>query len=206
MNQKPQELFELIRGGDKNASFKLNLFLSILMGRSGEITRIYHKYRVGEDDQDEINARIREVLYTNIVVHERNYKIADIKEDINLKWYLKKVAYNLIQEFFRLTTKSRTELAQQVKRDVVAGKSYNATEVDDGYDKDPEEDKYMSEFYNEDIDVSEVDSEIEYFQFYKELFEKLPASKCKQLFELIFQDSDPDQIIKEMRSLGIVII
>jgi hypothetical protein len=203
MDNNIQEVFGLMREGNKNAFLSLNIFLNTLMNNQGEITRMYRYYRVHDSsDQDEINSKIKLKVIENILFTE---KLNKIEEKINLKWYLKKMAYILIKEHFRIITERRRELSDQVDRERMRGETNignSPEDIRDNYEREEQEIEYMSDPIYENIDTAEVDWEIEYSRFFEEVLTKLPSEKCRDLFQLLFQELGPDQIINEMIALG----
>ena len=102
MEKNLQEVFSLIRDGDKNAALQFHVKLRIFMNPNsdiGEITRIYDHYKINDDTREEINSKIIMIIIENILLTD---KLNQMKNWTELKWYSKRIAIVLVKEYFKI--------------------------------------------------------------------------------------------------------
>ena len=161
-----QEVFKLIRDGNKNAFLQLNIKLRIFMNPDpniGEITRIYNHYQINDYQREEINSKLTLVIIENILSGEKLEKMNNWTE---LKMYSKRIAKTLILEFFRKKKKS-----QEIFQDY------------DDYIFDDKGDMISKQFLvEEEIINSKEDFEKECKKICNEIL-SLASAKCIEIFE-----------------------
>lgn len=183
MGKKIQEVFSLIRDGDKNAALQLHLKLRILMHKDadiGEVSRICYHFGLNDVDREEINSKIIMIIIENILLTD---KLNQMKNWTELKWYSKRIAKILIDEYFRKKTKEG-EIFE----------SFDSYEFnDDG--------EMISQQFEVEGDIDIVDYELEYAKLFKEVFDLMPQ-KCRDLFKFVLKGLKSDEVIKKLNNLG----
>jgi hypothetical protein len=183
MEKNIQEVFSLIRDGDKNAALQLHVKLRILMHKDaniGEVSRMCYHYGLNDDAREEINSKIIMIIIENILLTD---KLNQMKNWTELKWYSKRIAKILIDEYFRKKTKEG-EIFE----------SFDSYEFnDDG--------EMISQQFEVEGDIDIVDYELEYAKLFKEVFVLMPQ-KCRDLFKFVLKGLKSDEVIKKLNNLG----
>ena len=183
MGKKIQEVFSLIRDGDKNAALQLHLKLRILMHKDadiGEVSRICYHYGLNDVDREEINSKIIMIIIENILLTD---KLNQMKNWTELKWYSKRIAIVLIKEYFKKN-----------KRDGEIFESFEDYKFnDDG--------EMISKEFGAEDDIDIVDYEIEYAKLVNEVILLMPK-KCRDLFRFVFKGLKSDEVVKRLNKLG----
>ena len=151
METNIQEVFRLIREGNKNAFLELNINLRIFMNPDpeiGEITRIYNHYNIDDYTREEINSKIIMIIIEKILLTD---KLNEMESLIELKWYSKRIAKILIDESFKLK-----------KREGEIFESFDSYQFnDDG--------ELIGIQFEGGVDVELVNYELEYAKLYDEI-------------------------------------
>lgn len=186
METNIQEVFRLIREGNKNAFLELNINLRIFMNPDpeiGEITRIYNHYNIDDYTREEINSKIIMIIIEKILLTD---KLNEMESLIELKWYSKRIAKILIDESFKLK-----------KREGEIFESFDSYQFnDDG--------ELIGIQFEGGVDVELVNYELEYAKLYDEI-SVLLSKKCMDLYKLVMKDLSSAEVLIELRGLGHVI-
>tara|TARA_B110000879_G_scaffold189008_1_gene252126 strand:- start:804 stop:1466 length:663 start_codon:yes stop_codon:yes gene_type:complete len=180
MEKNIQEVFSLIRDGDKNAALQLHLKLRILMHKDadiGEVSRICYHYELNDDVIEEINSKIIMIIIENILLTD---KLNQMKNWTELKLYSKRIAIVLIKEYFRKKTEED-----------------KIFESFDSYD----DGEMISKQFEAEGDINIVDYELEYAKLFNKVFVLMPP-KCKDLFKFVLKGLKSDEIIQKLNELG----
>ena len=183
MEKNLQEVFSLIRDGDKNAALQFHVKLRIFMNPNpniGEITRIYDHYKINDDTREEINSKIIMIIIENILLTD---KLNQMKNWTELKWYSKRIAMVLVKEYFKIK-----------KRDGEIFESFDSYEFND-------EGELISKQFEGAVDVDVIDYELEYVKLFKEVFILMPQ-KCRDLFQFLLKGLKSDEILERLNNLG----
>jgi hypothetical protein len=187
MEKNIQEVFSLIREGDKNAALQLHVKLRILMHKDaniGEVSRMCYHYGLNDDAREEINSKIIMIIIENILLTD---KLNKMKNWTELKWYSKRIAIVLVKEYFK-----------KKKRDGEIFESF------DSYKFNDDGEMISKQFEGED-DVNIVDYELEYAKLFKEVFLLMPK-KCRDLFQFVLKGLKSDEVIKRLNNLGYTVL
>lgn len=183
MSKNIQEVFNLIREGNKNAFLELNINLRIFMNlnpKIGEITRIYNHYHINDYTREEINSQIILIIIENILASN---KLDEMKNWTELKWYSKRITKNLIDEYFRKKTRE--------------GKIFESI---DSYEFN-DDGEMISKQFEGGVNVDVIDYELEYAKLFKEV-SRLMSPKCRDLFELVIKGISSDEVLEVLNNLG----
>jgi uncharacterized membrane protein len=183
MEKNIQEVFSLIREGDKNAVLQLHVKLRMLMhidANIGEVSRICYHYDLNDDVREEINSKIIMIIIENILLTD---KLNKMKNWTELKWYSKRIAIVLVKEYFKIK-----------KREGEIFESFDSYEFnDDG--------EMISQQFEGGVNVDVIDYELEYAKLFKEV-SSLISPKCRDLFELVIKGISSDEVLGELNNLG----
>tara|TARA_B110000240_G_C13497169_1_gene452175 strand:- start:944 stop:1615 length:672 start_codon:yes stop_codon:yes gene_type:complete len=183
MEKNIQEVFSLIREGDKNAVLQLHVKLRMLMhidANIGEVSRICYHYDLNDDVREEINSKIIMIIIENILLTD---KLNKMKNWTELKWYSKRIAIVLVKEYFKIK-----------KREGEIFESFDSYEFnDDG--------EMFYQQFEGGVNVDVIDYELEYAKLFKEV-SSLISPKCRDLFELVIKGISSDEVLGELNNLG----